>query len=226
MLIPSIDLMGGKVVQLVQGRRKVLEYDFAQFGSWLERFSRYPIIQLIDLDAAMGVGDNSDLVSEIAKLLPCQFGGGIRSVQSADAALNLGAKRVIVGSALIRQGNIDQDFATQMSAAVGREKLIFAADSLRGRVAIKGWKETTHIETIEFVRRLQAFCSGFLYTHIDTEGSLQGIPMDVISRLRHATSNQLIAAGGIRSQQEVDALHAMNVDAVVGMAIYKGLVTT
>jgi phosphoribosylformimino-5-aminoimidazole carboxamide ribotide isomerase len=221
MLIPSIDLMGGKIVQLVQGSKKALEFD--NFDEWIERFSEYPLVQLIDLDAAMGTGNNRSLVQEIARRLPCQVGGGIRSIASAHETLAAGACRVILGSSLISEGNINSDFAGEISEQLGAEKLVFAVDSLRGHVAIKGWKQTTDIKPDEMMRALEPFCGAFLYTHIDTEGLLQGIPIDVVRRLRACTSRRLIAAGGIRSADEIDALDKMGVDAVVGMAIYQRL---
>jgi phosphoribosylformimino-5-aminoimidazole carboxamide ribotide isomerase len=221
MLIPSIDLMGGKIVQLVQGSKKALEFD--NFQEWVDRFSKYPLVQLIDLDAAMGRGHNHDLVRELAQKLPCQIGGGIRSVEAAVATLSLGARRVILGSSLISEGAINSAFAQHAATQLGPEKLVFAVDSRSGRVAIRGWQETTGIAPIEMIRALEPFCGAFLYTHIDTEGLLQGIPLDVVRELRNATSRQLIAAGGIRSQEEVAELDAIGVDAVVGMAIYQGL---
>jgi phosphoribosylformimino-5-aminoimidazole carboxamide ribotide isomerase len=221
MLIPSIDLMGGKIVQLVQGSRKALEFD--NFQEWVERFAKYPLVQLIDLDAAMGRGHNRDLVREFARQLPCQVGGGIRSTETAREILNAGARRVILGSSLISQGAINAAFAQAAAREFGPEKLVFAADSRGGHVAIKGWQETTGITAIEMMGALEPFCGAFLYTHIDTEGLLQGIPLDVIRVLRNATQRQLIAAGGIRSQREIDELDAMGVNSVVGMAIYTGL---
>jgi phosphoribosylformimino-5-aminoimidazole carboxamide ribotide isomerase len=223
MLIPSIDLMGGKIVQLVQGRRKALEYDFNNFQQWIDRFSKYPLIQLIDLDAAIGRGDNRDLVRELARRLPCQVGGGIRSIEAARTTLELGARRVIFGSALISQGSINDGFARDAAAQLGPEHLIFAADCRGGHVAIKGWRERTGVTAKEMMQALEPYCAAFLYTHIDTEGLLQGIPIGIVRELRDVTSRQLIAAGGIRSQAEVDELHGMGVDAVVGMAIYQGL---
>lgn len=224
MLIPSIDLMGGKIVQLVQGSRKALEFD--NFRDWIDRFAKYPLVQLIDLDAAMGRGDNRDLVREIAQQLPCQVGGGVRSADVARSLLTGGARRVILSSALIPDGSVDSAFAQRLATEIGPEKLVFAADCRGGRVAIKGWKETTGITAVDMMRMLEPFCGSFLYTHIDTEGLLQGIPLDVVGQLRKATSRQLIAAGGIRDQDEVDKLDAMGVDAVVGMAIYRGLLQT
>lgn len=223
MLIPSIDLMGGKIVQLVQGSRKALEFD--NFQEWIDRFSNYPMVQLIDLDAAMGRGENRTLVHDIAQQLPCQVGGGIRSVESAQALIKSGARRVILGSSLISQGAINAGFAQQASTKLGPERLVFAADCRGGYVSIKGWREATNITAVEMMRALEPFCSAFLYTHIDTEGMLSGIPLEVVRELRSVTSRQLIAAGGIRSREEVDQLDAMGVDAVVGMAIYQGLMT-
>jgi len=221
MLIPSIDLMGGKIVQLVQGSKKALEFD--GFDEWIERFKEYPLVQLIDLDAAMGSGDNQSFVRDIARQLPCQVGGGIRTIEQAEGTLDLGARRVILGSSLISEGKINSTFAREIGGQIGPEKLVFAVDSLGGYVAIKGWKQTTTITPVEMMRALELFCSAFLYTHIDTEGLLKGIPLDVICTLRAHTSRGLIAAGGIRSVEEVAALDAMGVDAVVGMAIYQRL---
>ena len=221
MLIPSIDLMGGKIVQLVQGKKKALEFD--DFDEWVNRFSKYPLVQLIDLDAATGRGNNAALVRDFARRLPCQLGGGIRTLEGARAALELGARRIILGSSLISNGAIDIEFARELAEDLGVERLVFAVDSKGGRVAIRGWQETTTITALEMIRVLDPFCAAFLYTHIDTEGMLQGIPLEIVQTLRQATSRQLIAAGGIRSQEEVDQLHAIGVDAVVGMAIYTGL---
>jgi phosphoribosylformimino-5-aminoimidazole carboxamide ribotide isomerase len=221
MLIPSIDLMNGKIVQLVQGSRKALEFD--DFDQWIDRFSKYPLIQLIDLDAATGRGHNGALVRDFARQLPCQVGGGIRSLEAAKAALSLGARRIILGSALVSNGAINETFAREAATKLGRENLVFAADCRCGYVAIKGWRETTGLTAIEMMRALESFCAAFLYTHIDTEGLLQGIPIDTVRELRQVTSRQLIAAGGIRSQDEVDQLDSIGVDSVVGMAIYQGL---
>lgn len=221
MLIPSIDLMGGKIVQLVQGRKKALEFD--DFGAWVGRFSRYPLIQLIDLDAALGTGDNVALVKEFARQLPCQVGGGIRSVEAAKAALAAGAQRVIIGSALFAGDRLDRDFAERMADSVGSGRLVFALDAMGGRVVIHGWRKQTAVSPLQMIQSLEPWCGAFLYTHVETEGLLQGFPQDVIRPLREATARQLIAAGGIRVQQEIDDLHAIGVDAVVGMAIYQGL---
>jgi phosphoribosylformimino-5-aminoimidazole carboxamide ribotide isomerase len=223
MLIPSIDLMGGKIVQLVQGERKALE--FANFEEWITRFSSFPQVQLIDLDAALGTGHNRDLVREFAQRLPCQVGGGIRSIRTAEQTLSIGAQRVILGSALVRNGQPDTPFAEEIARAVGPEKLVFAIDSKQGRVAIRGWRERTAILPLDMIAVLEQWCDAFLYTHIDTEGLMQGIPLETISQLRSATRKQLIVAGGIASSEQIDQLDAMRIDAVVGMAIYSGRIT-
>ena len=220
MLIPSIDLMGGKVVQLVQGAKKALEFD--SFEPWVNRFAKYPLVQLIDLDAAMRQGNNRELVRQIAGRLPCQVGGGIRTVQDAQEMLACGAKTVIIGSSLVREGQVDVEFAQALADAIGIDKLVFALDSKGGKVTVAGWKEATPITALDMMRTLEPYCSAFLYTHVDTEGMMKGIPLEVVRELRAATKRRLIAAGGIRSREEVDALDAIRVDAVVGMAIYTG----
>ena len=220
MLIPSIDVMGGKIVQLVQGARKALEFD--DFEEWIARFSLFPLVQLIDLDAAIGTGHNRDLVREFARRLPCQVGGGIRSLEAVQHVLSIGARRVILGSSLIRDGQPDTEFAERASRAVGSEKLVFAIDCKGGRAAIRGWRELTAISALAMIEALEPWCAAFLYTHIDSEGLMQGIPLDTVSQLRSATRKQLIVAGGIASSEEIDHLDAMGIDAVVGMAIYKG----
>ena len=220
MLIPSIDLMGGKIVQLVQGRKKALEFE--NFDEWVERFSQFPLVQLIDLDAAIGTGDNRTLIADFVRRLPCQVGGGIRSIAASEEILALGARRVILGSTLIRDGAINSAFAKEIAETVGADKLVFAIDAKGGRIAIRGWREITAITPLEMIRDLQSWCAAFLYTHIDTEGMMLGIPMETVRELRAATSNQLIVAGGIATDDEVQRLHEMGADAVVGMALYLG----
>ena len=220
MLIPSIDLMDGKIVQLVQGERKALEFD--DFEEWIARFSSFSIVQLIDLDAAIGTGNNRELVRQFAQRLPCQVGGGLRTVQSAVEMLSLGARRVILGSSLIRDGAPNTAFAEEVAREAEAERLVFAVDSKEGRVAIRGWRELTEITPQAAIQALQPWCGAFLYTHIDTEGLMQGIPLEAVRQLRACTEKQLIVAGGIASLEEVAALDALKVDAVVGMAIYTG----
>ncbi|HMK22191.1 MAG TPA: 1-(5-phosphoribosyl)-5-[(5-phosphoribosylamino)methylideneamino] imidazole-4-carboxamide isomerase [Terriglobales bacterium] len=220
MLIPSIDLMGGKIVQLVQGEKKALEFD--DFDQWIARFSRFPLVQLIDLDAAIGSGNNRALLSRFTSRLACQVGGGIRSLDAASEALAIGAKRIILGSVLIRNNEIDRDVAKQFADRFSPDCLTFGVDSKGGQVAIRGWRAITSITPDAMMQALEPYCAAFLYTHIDTEGLMEGIPLETVKGLRATTSRQLIVAGGISSQEEVDQLDRMGMDAVVGMAIYTG----
>jgi phosphoribosylformimino-5-aminoimidazole carboxamide ribotide isomerase len=222
MLIPSIDLLGGRIVQLVQGEKLLLAFD--DFEYWIEKFSRFPLVQLIDLDAAMRQGDNSELVAQIAKRLPVQTGGGIHSVERARQALDAGAQRVIIGSALFsEQGTVNAEFASDLTAAVGTDRVVAGIDTRNGHIAVKGWKAQVALTPDEAIPQLEAHVAAFLYTHVDGEGLMQGFPIDTATRLRALTQRQLIVAGGIRSQQEVDALDALGADAVVGMAVYTEL---
>jgi len=220
MLIPSIDLMGGTIVQLVQGEQKALEFDNLDY--WIERFSKYPIVQLIDLDAARGAGDNRSLVKLIVGQLKCQVGGGIRDLETAQELLNLGARKVIIGSALLTEGRINHEHARALADTLPRTALMFALDSRGGRVAIDGWRTPTAVTAFDMIRALEPFCETFLYTHIDTEGLMGGIPMETVHAIRRATQRHLVVAGGIIEQQEIDSLDALGIDAVVGMALYAG----
>jgi phosphoribosylformimino-5-aminoimidazole carboxamide ribotide isomerase len=223
MLIPSIDLMGGRIVQLVRGEKLRLAFD--DFDFWINKFSKYPLVQLIDLDAAMRQGENSALVEQIAKRLPVQVGGGVHSIERAQQVLASGAKRVIVGSKFFTaEGKVNTEFAAELAAAVGAEKIVAGIDTKNGRIAVKGWKAEVELTPDEAIPALDAFVAGFLYTHVDGEGMMQGFPIDVAARLRKLTGKQLIVAGGIRSQQEIDALSALGVDAVVGMAVYTDVI--
>jgi phosphoribosylformimino-5-aminoimidazole carboxamide ribotide isomerase len=220
MLIPSIDLKGGAVVQLVQGERLALRDD--DVFRWVQRFERFPKVQVIDLDAAMGVGDNLAIVRQIAGRLSCRVGGGVRSTERARDLLTAGAAHVILGSSLFRNGGPDLDFAKELSEAIGRERLIAAVDSRGGRVVIHGWKTPLPLTPIEAVQALEPYCDEFLYTHVDTEGLMGGTNRDAILELRRATARRLTAAGGITTRAEIDDLDAHGVDAVVGMALYTG----
>ena len=220
MLIPSIDLQNGHVVQLVQGDRLAIQAADAE--PWIQKFSRFPRVQLIDLDAAMGRGDNAAIVASICGRLPCRVGGGIRSVERARAVLASGAHAVIASSALFRDGAVDVAFARTLADAVGPDRVIAAVDSRGGHVAIHGWKTVLPITAVEAVRQLEPFCAEFLYTHVDKEGLMQGTDMEAILAVRHATSRRVTAAGGITTWDEIDRLDAAQVDSVVGMAVYTG----
>lgn len=225
MLIPSIDLLGGRIVQLVRGEQLRLSFD--DFDYWIEKFSRFPLVQLIDLDAAMRQGDNAKLVAQIAARLPCQVGGGIHSIARAQQLRDAGAKRVIVGSALFTgcesDGTVNTRFAAEMAAAIGVERTVAGIDTKSGRIAVKGWKAQVGLTPDDAIPQLDPYVSAFLYTHVDGEGMMRGFPREVAARLRKLTTRQLIVAGGIRSQAEVDDLDSIGADAVVGMAVYTDL---
>ena len=218
MLIPSIDLQDGAVVQLVQGEKLAIKDDDVQ--KWVRRFEKFPKVQVIDLDAAMGTGDNLALVRAIAGSLSCRVGGGIRTVARAEEILGAGAQQIIAGSALFKNGAPDLAFATALRDAVGRERVIAAVDSKGGHVVIHGWKTTLPLTAAEAVRALEPYCDEFLYTHVDAEGLMGGTNIEAIVAVRNATSRRITAAGGVTTQKEIDDLHALGVDAVVGMAIY------
>ena len=220
MLIPSIDLQGGKIVQLVQGERLAVET--SDVDAWIRKFAAYPKVQLIDLDAAKGAGNNEALVSRICGALPCRVGGGIRSVERARAILGLGATKVILGSSLFSGNLVNLDFAKTLSDHIGADRLIAAVDGKGGKVVVNGWRTALDITPAEAIQQLEQFFSEFLYTHVDLEGLMRGTDMSAIRTLRAATRRALTAAGGITTREEIDQLDRMNVDAVVGMAVYTG----
>jgi phosphoribosylformimino-5-aminoimidazole carboxamide ribotide isomerase len=224
MLIPSIDLMGGRIVQLERGEELRLAFD--DFDYWITKFSRFPLVQLIDLDAAKRTGHNRALIEQIAKRLPVQVGGGIRSADEAQTLLDAGARRVILGSALFHADGIDLESAAAISARIRPEQFVAAIDTKSGRIAVRGWADNVNVTPAQAIAALSPFCGAFLYTHVDTEGTMRGFPIEVARALHPLTSRQLIVAGGIREQLEIDALDALGVDAVAGMAVYSGLLVT
>jgi phosphoribosylformimino-5-aminoimidazole carboxamide ribotide isomerase len=220
MLIPSIDLQGGKIVQLVQGERLAIET--TDVDSWIQRFASYPKVQLIDLDAAKSAGTNEVLVARICGALPCRVGGGIRTIERATRILNLGATKVILGSSLFSGDSVNIEFVRSIAEEIGPERLIAAVDGKGGKVVVNGWRTSLALTPAEAIRILEPFFSEFLYTHVDLEGLMKGTDMDAIRALRSTTTRALTAAGGITTHEEIDQLDGMNVDAVVGMALYTG----
>ena len=220
MLIPSIDLQSGAVVQLIQGARLAIKDD--DVFAWVRRFERFPKVQVIDLDAATGTGDNLTLVRQIASSLSCRVGGGIRTIERAKDVLAAGARHIIAGSSLFKAGKPDLAFAKALADAVGTDRVIAAVDSRAGHVVIHGWKTSLPLTAIEAVQALEPYCDEFLYTHVDTEGLMRGTDMEAIRAVRQATTRRVTAAGGITTQQEIDELDALGVDSVVGMALYTG----
>jgi len=208
--------MGGKVVQLVQGRDKALEG--GTIAEMLKRFAGFDTIQVIDLDAAIGSGENSALVEELAAKAKCRIGGGVRSAERFSKLVSQGADRVIVGTAAFSSNGIHREFLQQLDPA----KAIIALDSKGGRIVVKGWREAVNLTAEEVIGELQPYCSGFLCTYVDKEGMMQGTDLDWFAQLRAATSHEITAAGGITTLDDVRALQAMNIHAALGMAIYTG----
>jgi len=220
MLIPSIDLQAGRIVQLVQGERLAVET--TDVDGWIRRFSTFAKVQLIDLDAAKNEGANEPLIRTVCSQLPCRVGGGIRTAERASQLIAIGATAVIVGSSLFKDGQVDVEAAERLSSVVTPDRLIAAVDSRGGRVVVNGWRTPLELSPVDAVRALEPYVGEFLYTHVDREGLMQGTDMAAIAAVRDATTRRLTAAGGITTMDEVNALDRLGIDAVVGMAIYTG----
>ncbi len=219
-IVPCIDLMGGKVVQLVQGRKKALEGEHPHV--MLEKFSGFPVIQVIDLDAAMEQGENNAIVEDLATRARIRVGGGVRNVERAETLAALGVDRIIVGTAAFGPDGIREDFLKELSARVSAEKITIALDSKGGRIVVRGWKESTSLQAADVLRQLEPYCGGFLCTYVDKEGMMQGTDLGWFESLRNATVREITAAGGITTMDEVKALLAMNINTALGMAVYTG----
>ena len=222
MIIPCIDLQGGKAVQLVRGRRLALSV--TDVLGLLQRFSGYPILHVIDLDAAMRKGSNGAWIKRVCANAPMEVrvGGGVRTVARAEQLLSWGAKKVIVGSAAFRDGEINATFLKTLAAQAKRRHIIIALDAEGGRIVVRGWRERLKLRPEEVMPKLEPYCSGFLCTFVDNEGTMKGTNLAWFRSLRRATKFPVTAAGGIRSMREVNALEKLGMDAAVGMAIYTG----
>lgn len=220
MIIPCIDLMDGKVVQLKQGREKVLEGKSP--AEMLVLFDGFPQIQVIDLDAAMERGSNGGLVEYFARHTCIRAGGGVRTVRRAQELVRQGAFRVIIGTAAFSTDRLNTEFLAALARVVGPERLTIALDSREGRVVVKGWQESTRWTALEAIRELEQYCSGFLCTYVDKEGLMQGTDLRWFETLRRATSHELIAAGGITTLDDAKTLTAMEIHCAIGMSIYTG----
>lgn len=214
MIVPSIDLMGGKVVQLVQGREKALEGGAPL--EMLEKFRAFPEIQVIDLDAALGTGGNAAIVRMLASRAKCRVGGGVRSAERAHSLIAAGAHRVIVGTAAFTPA------LPEIAQAAGRERVMVALDSRGGKIVTRGWREQTDLSAEEVIARFEPYCGGFLCTYVDKEGTMQGTDLDWFRRLRATTAHPITAAGGIHTMGEIHELVALRIDVALGMAIYTG----
>ena len=220
MLIPSIDLQGGRIVQLVQGERLALASD--DFAGWIAKFTSFANVQLIDLDAAKNTGDNAALVASICAQLGCRVGGGVRSVERAQALLESGARKIIVGSAVFKDGRPNIALAERLDREVGRDRWIAAVDARGGRVVVDGWRTQLALTPEDAMQALEPYTGEFLFTNVDVEGLMRGVDRLAIERVRAATARRVTAAGGVTTMEEVDWLDSIGVDAVVGMAVYTG----
>ena len=220
MIIPCIDLMDGKVVQLVRGREKALEAESPD--KMLERFSAFPVVQVIDLDQAIGQGSNLPIVRHIAGQARTWVGGGVRTLERAEDLVRSGAERVIVGTAAYHNNGPNRDFLEALVRRIGRERLIVSLDSMNGHIVVKGWREATALTAEEVISRFEPYCGAFLCTYVDKEGTMQGTDLDWYRRLRAATEHEITAAGGIASVAEIRTLLDMGVHAALGMAVYTG----
>ena len=219
MIIPCIDLIGGKAVQLVQGRHKALELP-DPIGV-LEKFFSFPEIQVIDLDAAMGRAPQIECVRELCRRKLCRVGGGIRSLERALQAVSEGAHKVIVGSAAFTTQGIDHGFLQSLADTISRDRLIIAVDCLNDQVAIHGWREVLPVSSSEALPLLEPYCSEFLCTCIEVEGRLEGTNLEWFRRLRAHTQLPVTAAGGITTDEEIRALEELGMNAALGMSIYR-----
>jgi phosphoribosylformimino-5-aminoimidazole carboxamide ribotide isomerase len=220
MIVPCIDLMDGKVVQLVQGREKALEGDNPEVMA--KKFAAFPEIQVIDLDAALERGTNDKIVQTLASKAKIRAGGGIRSVGRAQALISQGAHRLIIGTSAFTSEGPNHEFLQTLIDAIGSERVILALDSHVGRIVIKGWTESTRLSAEDVIGKLEPYCSGFLCTYVDKEGMMQGTNLDWFRRLRACTDHEITAAGGITTIADIQALEALQINAAIGMAIYTG----
>ena len=227
MLIPCIDLQSGQAVQLVRGRRRELAVSdvFAQ----LDKFAGYSWLHIIDLDAAMGNGNNNALVEALSKRarhrykMKVRVGGGVRTIARAKRLIRCGATQIIIGSAVFSGGHLNLHFLRALNRAVQRARLVIALDSSRGKISTHGWRRSVAFHPSQVMPALEPLCSAFLCTDVDREGTLSGANLDYFASLRSTTGHPIIAAGGIKTRREVFRLEKLNIDAVVGMALYKNL---
>lgn len=213
MIIPSIDLMNGKAVQLKQGREKVLEredvFELAKY------YSRFGDIAVIDLDSAFGNGNNNEkLIEQLCKIAPCRVGGGIRTVEKAKRLIANGAKKIIIGTAA------SEEFLSQLP----KDRVIVAIDSKNGKIATEGWTKELDKTPVDYIKRFDDLCSGYLYTVVEREGMMQGCDIASIDEVRKATKKEFVAAGGISTIEEIVQLNRKNVSTQLGMCIYTGAV--
>lgn len=201
--------MNGKAVQLKQGKEKVLEredvFELAKY------YSRFGEIAVIDLDCAMGNGNNNEkLIQQLCKIAPCRVGGGIRTVEKAKRLIAHGAKKIIIGTAA------SEEFLSKLP----KDKVIVAIDSKNGKITTEGWTKELDKTPIDYINRFDKLCSGYLYTVVEREGMMQGCDVEAIEKVRSATKKEFVAAGGISTIEEIVSLNHKNISTQLGMCIY------
>ncbi|MGB4704978.1 MAG: phosphoribosyl-ATP diphosphatase [Candidatus Saccharicenans sp.] len=218
MIIPSIDLMNGKAVQLRQGKDLVLENGDPL--NLAEKFYRYGPLAVIDLDAALARGHNLALIKKLCRQYECRVGGGLRTTEQVGEILAAGASRVIIGTAAWKDKKLNQSFLSELKSKFGKDSLILALDCLGENIMIKGWTENTGVKIFDIIPEASHYVSGFLVTCINREGCLQGTDLEFFSRIRKSSDLPVIAAGGITSAEEIAALSQLDMDVQLGMSIY------
>lgn len=213
MIVPSIDLMNGKAVQLKQGKEKVLEReDVLELAKYYARFGE---VAVIDLDSAMGKGDNEELIKKICKIAPTRVGGGIRDVEKAKRILSYGAKKIIIGT------SADEQFLKQLP----KSKVLVAIDSKNGKITTQGWTKEVNATPKDYIERFDDLCSGYLYTVVEKEGMMQGCDLGAIREIAQLTKKEVVAAGGISTVEEIKTLQRLNISTQLGMCIYTNAVS-
>lgn len=234
MVIASIDIQNGKVVQLKQGSELVLQRDNA--AELAEEFDRYGETAVIDLDAAMGTGNNLEMIKPLLRKAECRVGGGIRTPEQAGELVSLGARKIIVGSRAFRDPGagtaggafkVNAGFLEALRKKIGRERLVVAVDARRGKtgnyeIVVDGWKTPTGIDLMEAAAAAEPFAGEFLFTCVEREGTMTGIDFEPVKKLREKVSCRITAAGGVTALEEIEALADMGCDVQLGMALYTG----
>jgi len=230
MVISSIDLKDGHVVQLKNGKELVLQRDDAD--SLIKNFDMYGEVAVIDLDAALGNVDakgntaNTPLLKSLLRRGNVRTGGGIRTVKRAKELVSLGAEKVIIGSAAWKanpkagESVLNEDFLNELAKAIGKDRIIISVDAINGKIAVKGWTETVDIPLVEGAKQAEKFCSELLFTCVEKEGCMQGTNMDYVRELRGAVHCRVVAAGGVSSVEEICELEKLHCDVQLGMALY------
>jgi phosphoribosyl-ATP pyrophosphohydrolase/phosphoribosyl-AMP cyclohydrolase len=227
MVISSIDIQNGKVVQLKQGAELVLQRDNPH-GLAVE-FDRYGEVAVIDLDAAMGKGSNLELIKPLLRKAECRVGGGIRTPEQAKELISLGARKIIVGSSAFRGPGgdfaVNTPFLEAMSKKIGRERLIVAVDACGEEIVVDGWKTPTGLDLITTAKAVEPFAGELLFTCVEREGTMTGIDLSPVQKLREAVSCQITVAGGVSTLDEINKIATLGCDVQLGMALYTGKIT-